>query len=94
MFDQNDSPFSLAEIVERRVRQLLKNGFHFPITGFAMDESGNFVAWRQINDDVEGCRIAEHYETGSVLIAPVSVVLLDGTPGHIDYFVTPSRSVN
>ena len=76
---QNDSPFSpLAEALGRRVLELLEKEWKLPIYGVAVDESGNFVAWRFVeSDDGVECRfIAEHLESRG-MVAPFSVVHLD-----------------
>ena len=43
------------------------------------------MAWRYIESDagVTCCFIAEHLETGGRMVAPFSVVHLDGTPSHV-----------
>jgi hypothetical protein len=98
MSDQNDFPFSpFAETLGSRLEQFLENGWRLPITGFAVDEFGNFMSSRFIKrgDSAESRFIAEHLETGG-MIAPFPIVHLDGTPGHVDCFDygTPPRRAN
>jgi hypothetical protein len=98
MSTQNDPPLSpLAEALGRRLEQLLEKGFHLPITGLSMDEFGNLMLWRytQNGDAVEWRLLLEHLETAGI-VPPVSIVLLDGTPGHVDSFVygRPPRRPN
>jgi hypothetical protein len=85
MSSENDTPFpSLAEALAGHLEELLEKGFKRPIYGVAVDQSGNFMAWRYIESaaGVKWRFIAEHLETGG-MVAPFSVVHLDGTPGHV-----------
>ena len=98
MSSENDAPFSsLAEALGGHLEELLEKGFKSPIYGVAVDKSGNFMAWRYIESDagVKFRFIAEHLETAG-MVAPFSVVHLDGAPGHVACVVieTPPRPAN
>jgi hypothetical protein len=86
---ENDAFLSaLLEVLgaSRLLTQILERGFTLPIYGIAVDKLGSLMAVHVIESgDGMECRLVAAHLAPEGMVLPISIVYLDGTPGHVAY---------